>query len=116
MRNERLDLLRHEHGRGLVEDDDLGTSVEDLQDLDPLPLADTEVFDELVGVEPEAVRVGDPLDLGACGITDPVHLLGAEHDVLGDSEVVGELEVLEDHADPVLDGARPGRTSGPRCR
>ena len=41
-----VDLLRHEHGGGLVEDEDPGAAVEDLEDLDPLPLADPEVLDQ----------------------------------------------------------------------
>ena len=56
---ERVDLLRHQHRGRLVEDDDLGAAVEHLEDLDPLPLADAEVLDQLVGVEAEAVGLGD---------------------------------------------------------
>jgi hypothetical protein len=41
--------LRHQHGGGLVEDDDLRTAVEHLEDLHPLPGADAELLDELVG-------------------------------------------------------------------
>ena len=56
-RGEQLvDLLRHEHRRRLVEDQDAGAAVEHLEDLDPLPVADAEVVDERVGVDVEAVR------------------------------------------------------------
>ena len=48
---ERLDLLRDEHGGGLVEDQDPCAPVEDLQDLDPLALADAERLDERVGID-----------------------------------------------------------------
>ena len=96
---ERVDLLRHQHRGRLVEDDDPGAAVEHLEDLDPLPVADAEVLDQLVGVEAEAVGVGDPDDLGAGLVADAVQLLGAEHDVLQDGEVVGQHEVLEHHAD-----------------
>ncbi len=37
--------------------------------------------------------------MGAGVVADAVQLLGAEDDVLEDAEVVGEHEVLEDHAD-----------------
>ena len=56
---ELVDLLRHEHGRRLVEDDDLGAAVEHLEDLDALALADAEVGDQGVRVDVEAVGVGD---------------------------------------------------------
>ena len=39
---ELVDLLRHEHRGRLVEDEDAGTAVEHLQDLDPLAIADAE--------------------------------------------------------------------------
>ena len=41
-----VDLLRHEHRRRLVEDEDAGAAVEHLEDLDPLPVADAEVLDQ----------------------------------------------------------------------
>ena len=56
---ELVDLLRHQHRGRLVEDDDLGAAVEDLEDLHALALADAELLDQLVGVEVEAVGVGD---------------------------------------------------------
>ena len=43
---EELDcLLRREHGRRLVEDEDVRAAVERLEDLDPLLLADGDVLD-----------------------------------------------------------------------
>ena len=57
-----VDLLRHEHGGRLVEDQDAGAAVEHLGDLDPLPVADAEVLDQLVGIEVEGVAVGDLAD------------------------------------------------------
>ncbi len=53
-----VDLLGHEHRGGLVEDQDPRAAVEHLEDLDPLALADAELLDELVGVDVEAVAVG----------------------------------------------------------
>ena len=46
-------LLRREHGRRLVEDEDVRAPVERLQDLDALLLADGDVLDLRVGVDPE---------------------------------------------------------------
>ena len=90
---ERVDLLRHQDRGGLVEDDDLGAAVEDLEDLHPLALADAERLDELVGVEVEAVaRRRSRWISGAGRVTDAVQLLGAEHDVLEHGEVVGQLK------------------------
>ena len=54
-----VDLLRHQHGRRLVEDQDLGAAVQHLEDLDPLALADAEVLDQGVGVDVEPVRLAD---------------------------------------------------------
>ena len=54
-----VDLLRHEDRGRLVEDQDAGAAVEHLGDLDPLAVTDAEVLDEHVGVEAEAVAVGD---------------------------------------------------------
>ena len=56
---ERVDLLGHQHGGGLVEDEDLGAAVEHLEDLHALPLADPEILDERVGVDAEPVPLGD---------------------------------------------------------
>ena len=42
-----------------------GAAVEDLEDLDALPLADAEVLDERVGIDAEAVALGELADPGA---------------------------------------------------
>ena len=60
-----VDLLRHQHRGRLVEDEDAGAAVEDLEDLDPLPVADAEVLDQPVGLDAQAVGVGDLLDPAA---------------------------------------------------
>ena len=75
-------------------------------------LPDAEVGDEGVGVDAQPVGVGDVDDRLAGVVADPVQLLRAEHDVLEDGEVVGEHEVLEDHADARVDrvgGAAQGQ-------
>ncbi len=54
---EELDrLLRREHGGGLVEDEDVRSPVERLQDLHPLLLADADVLHPRVRVDGEAER------------------------------------------------------------
>ncbi len=45
-----VDLLRHEYGGGLVEDEDAGASVEHLHDLDSLAVADAELGHEHFGL------------------------------------------------------------------
>ena len=50
-------LLRCEHRRRLVEDQDLGAPVERLQDLDSLLLADADVLDASVRVDRELERL-----------------------------------------------------------
>ena len=100
---ELVDLLGHEDRGRLVEDDRARTSEQDLEDLHPLAGADAEVGDECRRVDVEAVLVRDPGDLGAGRRADTVLLLRTEDDVLRDGEVVREHEVLEDHADAVLD-------------
>lgn len=101
---ERVHLLRHEHGGRLVEDEDLRAAVEDLEDLHALAVGDSEVLDQGVGAHAEAVRVRDLLDLLAGLGADAVELLAAENHVLQDGEVVGQHEVLVHHADAAGDG------------
>ena len=103
-----VDLLRYQHGGGLVEDEDAGAAVQHLEDLDPLAVADAEVLHERVRVDVEPVAPGDVADHGGRGRADAVQLLGAEDDVLLDGEVVGEHEVLVHHADAGRDGLLRG--------
>ncbi|EPJ40977.1 putative ABC transporter ATP-binding protein YufO [Streptomyces afghaniensis 772] len=101
---EGVDLLRDEHGGRLVQDEGAGAAVEDLEDLHALAGGDAELLDQEVGLDVEAVALGEFLDLAAGLGADAVQLLAAEHDVLEDREVVGEHEVLVDHADAADDG------------
>ena len=52
---ERVDLLRDQHGGRLVEDQGAGAAVEDLEDLHALAVGDAELLDQDVGAHPEAV-------------------------------------------------------------
>jgi hypothetical protein len=53
-----LDLLGDEHGGRLVEDQDVGAAVQQLQDLDALLLADGQVLDPGAGIEWGAEAAG----------------------------------------------------------
>ncbi len=101
---ERVHLVRDEDGGGLVQDQDAGAAVEHLEDLDALPLGHSEVLDQRVRADAQAVLVGDLLDLGLGLASYPVQLLAAQDDVLPDRQVVGQHEVLVHHADAARDG------------
>ena len=100
-------LLRRQHRRRLVEDQDLGAAEEGLQDLDPLLLADADVLDAGVRVDGELERLGDLLDALFGRVLVEEHLLArgldSEHDVLGDRHHRDQHEVLVHHADPEVD-------------
>ena len=110
LREQLVDLLRDQHRGRLVQDEDAGAAVEHLEDLDALPVADAELLDQPVGLHAQPVRVGDLLDPagGGAGV-EPAEgaRLRAEHHVLQDGQVVGQHEVLVDHAD--AGGDRLGR-------
>ncbi len=101
---ERVHLLRDQHGRRLVQDQGAGAAVEDLEDLHALAGGDPELLDQDVGAHAEAVALGEFLDLAAGLASDAVQLLAAQHHVLEHGEVVGQHEVLVDHADAADDG------------
>ena len=61
-----------------------------------------EVLDQVVRRQAESVGGGELLDLGPGTVADAVQLLAAEDHVLQNGEVVGELEMLEDHPDSAL--------------
>ena len=108
-REQRVRLLRREHRRRLVHDEDPRVAVERLQDLDPLLLADRELPDARARVDGEAVRLAElrdaPLDRRRVD-EEPATLAAvvAEHDVLGDGERLDEPEVLVHHADAGVEG------------
>ncbi len=104
--DELVDLAGRQDGGGLVEDENARPAVEDLQDLDALLLADREVFYARVGVDRDAERLGELLDLAPrrSHVEDrPVTRLRAEDEVLGDGEDGDEHEVLVHHAHAALD-------------
>ena len=60
-------LVGDEHSGGFIENQDLSTSVEHLDDLDPLAFADLKTFDEVVGVDVESVGLTHLKQMGLRG-------------------------------------------------
>ncbi len=103
---ELVDLTGGQHRGRLVEDEDLGLSEQRLDELHPLLLTDRQVADQCVGVDVEAVALGDLDDACSCGghvEEGAVGDLVAEHHVLGHREHRDQLEVLVHHPDPERD-------------
>ena len=104
---QEIDLLRRQHGRRFIEDQDLGISVEHLQDLDSLPHRDRHVLDPVGGIHLQPVllrQLADPSVrcLNVHGRKNPQNLLHgfyAENDVFGNGIVVHQLEMLVNHPD-----------------
>ena len=111
------DLGGGEHGGGLVEDEAIGVAVEGLEDLGAL-----------LHARPAGPRPGRRGRRRGCSARDsstmraraaarsrrrrgPLHVLVAEHQVLGDGEHRHQHEVLVDHPDPGGDGVA-GRVEG----
>ena len=100
-----LGLLRREHRGRLVEDEDPGAAVEELQDLDPLLLADAELPDLRPGIDPQPELGGEAGDLGlrAARVEEEARLGEPEQDVLGHGLRRDQREVLVDHPQAGLD-------------
>ena len=105
-------LLRGQHGGGLVQDQNIGTAVQHLDDLHGLLLGNRHIIDLHVRVDIEAVLITDVLDLLTC-IVQVKLALQAEDDILGGGEQIDQLEVLVDHADTQIEGIL-GRCDGHR--
>ena len=106
---EPVRLLGGQHGGGLVQDQDLGAPVEDLDDLHRLLLGDGHLVDLLIQIDLKTVffaDLGDPL-AGRLQI-HAARLLQAQDDVLRGGKDVHQLEVLVDHADPQVIGVLGG--------
>ena len=111
---QRVDLLRREVRRRLVEHEDLGSAVERLEDLHPLAQADRQVRRPRPGVDRQAEPLGELGDAGRRLLEvdrRPGRQRGAEHDVLGHRVGVHLEEVLVDHADPGEMASRGSRIS-----
>ncbi len=114
---EQLDgLLRRQHGRGLVEDEDVRAPVERFQNLDALLLADGDRLHACVRVDVEPELVGELAHAALGGGRVEQHTVtarfGGEHDVLRDRHHRDEHEVLVHHPDAGVDRAVRRREVG----
>jgi hypothetical protein len=106
-------LLRRQHSRRLVEDQDVGVPIERLQDLDPLLLAHRDGVDAgvRIHVELERSRQLAHATRGCAFVEQHAFPCGfrAEDDVLGHGHHRDEHEVLVHHADARVDRILRGR-------
>jgi hypothetical protein len=102
-----LRLLRRQDRGRLVEDQDLRTAVESLQDLDALLLSDSDRLDARVRVHGQPERLGElahpPRSRVVVEQDTRLRRLLRQDDVLGDGHDRNEHEVLVHHPDPELD-------------
>ena len=98
---ELVHLLRRQHGRRLVHDQDPRAAVEHLEDLDPLLLADRELPDlgPRVDPQPECARPGRRSPRRSAGPQQEARRSQAEQHVLGHRLRRDQREVLVDHPD-----------------
>ena len=99
-------FLRRQHGRRLVEDQDIGAAVNLLEDFHALLRADGEVLDLCQRVDVEAVARANFAQLGfrfgaVAGQTKTA--FRAQHDIVEDGEILDQHEVLVHHADAEVD-------------
>ena len=95
-------LLRSQDGRRFVQDQNVRPPVEHLDDLNRLLLGNRHVIDLLVRIHFKSIRAAD--------FPDPVRrspevilpVVQAENDIFRRGHDIHELEMLMDHADPVL--------------
>ena len=97
---ELFGLLGGEHGGGFVQDQDVGTAVQHLDDLQRLFLADAHLVDFLVQVQGKAVLFADGTG-PAADLLQVVFFPGfhAQGNVFQRGEHIHQLEMLMDHAD-----------------
>ncbi len=112
---EALDLLGSEDGGRFVENENVRTAEQRLEDLDALLDADAHVFDGGVRIDLEAVSVTEVANLAVDtvpidGHSEPLRRLVPERDVLGDRHGIDQHEVLVDHPDTGVDGV-PGESN-----
>ena len=106
---EAVGLLGGEDGGGLIQDEDVGPAVEDLDDLHRLLLGYRHVVDLLVRVHLEAVLGTDLPDASGDRLEiQPPLVFQPEGHVFGGGEHVHQLEVLVDHADAQVEGVLGG--------
>ena len=112
---EGFDLVRHEHGGRLVEDEEAAIARERLDDLDALLLADRELGHDGVRTHGDAEALGGLQHRPAGRVEVEAHTGGAaQDDVLGHAHGLHEREVLRDHAYAGGDGV-PWRADAHRA-
>ena len=101
---QRVDLLRGERARRLVEDDDARLGDQHPDEFDDLALRQAQVADQRVGVDRAGRAVGRLDDPGAGRRRAQPAGAGRQLDVLEHREGRDEPQVLEHHADAVAAG------------
>jgi hypothetical protein len=91
-------LLRRQHRGGLIHDQQLGILQQAADDLDTLALAHREIMHAAVGIERQAIGLGD-LDDPRLQAPAQRRIVDGERDVLGDGQRLEQREMLERHAD-----------------
>ena len=102
-----IDLLLCQDRGGLIQNQDLCSAVEGLEDLDALLHADRNIPDELIRLNFQTVLLHDVQNIlprFSHVQADPVPGLGAEHDILGNCKILHQHEVLVYHTDAVFNG------------
>ena len=104
-REQLVDLLRREHRGRLVEDEQLRSAVQHLQDLDALLQSERDVLDASARLDHDLealLELADP-SFDRAPVEHRSHALVTEHDVLRHGERRHEHEVLVDHPDAERD-------------
>ena len=99
-------LLRRQNSRGLIENEDLGTSAQHLEDFDTLLDTDGQVTRKSRGVHGQRDALRELPDFAHCPAVvkeDTLVRLIADDDILGDGEPWNQHEFLVHHAHPELD-------------
>ncbi len=101
-----LGLLRGEHGGGLIEDDDIGATVDELEDLHTLLFADAELPDVGAWVDLEPITRRELADarLDRSQVGHEGQIRDAQHDVLRHGHRGNQHKVLVNHTDPQRGG------------
>ena len=106
-----VDLLGHQHRRGFVQDEELGATVQHLDDLHPLLLSNGEAADLGRGIQDKAVlpaELGHPLlRLAHPQPAESPDRFAPQDHVLGHGKHWDQHEMLVHHANPQLQ--RPAR-------
>ena len=97
-------FLGGEDGCRLVQDQDIGSPVEHLEDLNALLLTDGQLPDAGAGIHPHAVSSREFTDLGfdSGHVQAKTRLLQPKDDVLGDRLGFDQHKVLVDHTNAQL--------------